>query len=459
MPIVCSDTIVACCTAQEGIGGAIAIIRVSGPQAVATVDQCARLTHKSLAQHPSHTIHHGFIVDLQRTVVDEVLFYIMLAPKTFTGEHTVEITCHNNPFIINNIIELLLTKGARIAERGEFTRQAVCNKKIDLVQAEAINDLIHATNAHNIKASLAQLSGSMSYELADIERQLIAAVAWCEASFEFIDEVEIFGDQVKDKLLLVLQHIASIRRVHDATYRNRDGFRVALLGAVNAGKSSLFNALIGKERAIVASLAGTTRDTIEARVMRHDMMWTLIDTAGLRDTDNVIEKAGIERSWSEAQEADLLLLVIDSSQSDHSGAIHYYQKLLNDRKESVVIVYTKADLAAQKAEMYEHDAAVSVSAVAKQGLADLEVLIARQLHRLCEQQKSPYVVNQRQYHLLLQLEGQLKQVLELFNQNAIAYELVSYHLQQAIEKLGEISGKTVSDAALDQVFKEFCIGK
>jgi tRNA modification GTPase len=461
--VLCPDAIVACCTAREGIGGAIAMVRVSGPDAITIVDACAQLTNKKLIDQPSHTIHHGFFIDHDRQVVDEVLFQIMLAPRTFTGENIVEITCHNNAFIIDQIISLIVARGARLAERGEFTRQAVCNKKIDLVQAEAIHDLICATNALSVKASLAQLAGSMSYELATIEQQLIAAIAWCEASFEFIDEVSIFSDQIKDKVSAVLEHIASIRRVYDARYLQRDGFRIALLGAVNAGKSSLFNALIGKERAIVAPIAGTTRDTIEARVMRQGMTWTLIDTAGLRDTTDSIERAGIERSWNEAQEADVLLLVLDRSQVDHGGNMHYYHQLLVDRKESIVVVYTKSDLlpVADVPELLiqKDMQCVAVSAIAQKGIHELELAIADRLKKLTALQKTPYVVNQRQYELLLQLEQQLKVVLCFFDQAAIPYELVSLHVQQAVEKLGEISGKTVSDAALDRVFKSFCIGK
>lgn len=461
--VFCSDSIVACCTAREGVGGAIAMVRVSGPEAISIVDACAQLTNKKLIDQPSHTIHHGFFVDHDKQVVDEVLFQVMRAPRTFTGENIVEITCHNNPFIIDQIISLIIAQGARLAERGEFTRQAVGNKKIDLVQAEAIHDLICATNALSVKASLAQLAGSMSYELAAIEQQLIIAIAWCEASFEFIDEVSIFNDQIKDKLSAVLEHIASIRRVYDARYLQRDGFRIALLGAVNAGKSSLFNALIGKERAIVAPIAGTTRDTIEARVLRHGMTWTLIDTAGLRDTVDVIEREGIDRSWNEAQEADVLLLILDRSQADYGKNMQYYEQLLADRKESIVLVYTKSDLNSVESVpeilMQEDMQSVAVSSVAKQGIQELELVIADRLNKLSSLQKTPYVVNQRQYELLLQLEQQLKATLHFFDQMMIPYELVSLHLQQAVEKLGEISGKTVSDAALDQVFKSFCIGK
>jgi tRNA modification GTPase len=463
VPTFVSHTIVACCTAREGVGGAIAMVRVSGPDAVTVVDACAQLANKKLANQLSHTIHHGFFIDQKKQIVDEVLFQIMLAPRTFTGENIVEITCHNNPFIIDHIIAAIVEQGARLAERGEFTRQAVCNKKIDLLQAEAIHDLIHATNAQLIKSSLAQLAGSMSYEIASIERQLISAIAWCEASFEFVDEVSVFGTQIQEKLIAVLDHIGSIRRIYDARCQHRDGFRIALLGAVNAGKSSLFNALIGKERAIVAPIAGTTRDTIEARVLRQGMTWTLIDTAGLRDTADSIEQEGISRSWNEAIAADILLLVIDRLQVDYDQSMHYYHKLLDSRKESILVVYTKSDLLLDNdtpvIPLQEDIESINVSALTKKGIQSLELLIAARLNRLTAFQQTPYLVNQRQYSLLLQLEHQLKETLHFFNQVVIPYELISLHLQQAVEKLGEISGRTVSDAALDKVFEDFCIGK
>jgi tRNA modification GTPase len=461
----CSDTTVACCTPQGGTGGSLAVIRISGPQAIAVADRCARLSSKKrLCDQPSHTIHHGVVVGNDGTVLDEVMFALMQAPKTFTGEHTVEITSHNNMLIIDRVVAALIQAGARIAERGEFTRQALHNKKLDLVQAEAIHELIMAGHTQDIQASLAQLAGSMSHEVGEIEQSLITAMAWCEASFEFVEEVGTFEAKIKSLIEATISRIQALRNVHGIYQVSREGFRIALIGAVNAGKSSLFNALVGKERAIVAPIAGTTRDTIESRIVRQGMVWTLIDTAGIRETHDSIEQQGIERSWFEAYQADLILLAVPCSHDadiSNDVVMKYYEALIERRRESIILVYTKADLS-QKAPAVEGLKTLSctaVSALTREGIEALEHCMKIRLDDLYKTQKMPFIVNKRHAAILMQLEEQLNEIVQFFEHSFVAYELISHHLRLTIEKLGEMSGKTVSDAALDQVFKDFCIGK
>ena len=330
------DTIVAQCTPTGS--GALALIRVSGPQAFSLVTQCSKLsnvptnlltnqsanpfthlsTPKTILTLPSHTIAHGFIIEPQKTnrtknicKIDEVLFFVMHAPRTFTGEHTVEISCHNNIFIIEKIIHILIQLGARLAQPGEFSRRAVENGKIDLLQAEAINELIHANSQQAIQQSLAQVTGTLSLFVHQLEKKTLKILALCEASFEFLEEEINFSDQIRELVSDLLETIRIVQTSNEQQRQLREGVRIAIIGSVNAGKSSLFNTLVGKNKAIVTPIPGTTRDLIESGLYQDGVYLTLVDTAGLRNTEDIIEKEGIERAYREAHIADLVLLVSD----------------------------------------------------------------------------------------------------------------------------------------------------
>ena len=251
------QTIIAQCTPRGS--GAIALLRISGINAIEVTAHIAKLTgQKTLLDAVTHTIHYGSIVESNGTIIDNVLFLIMRAPKTFTGQDTVEITCHNNQFIIEQIIALAIANGARVAQEGEFTKRAVLNGKIDLVQAEAINELIHAQTQMALKQSLSQLNGSLSNWLVSIEQELLKALALSEASFEFLDEEMEFAPQISAMITHVMGTITEIKKTYNQQQQIRQGIRVAIIGSVNAGKSSLFNALLNQNRAIVTAIAGTT---------------------------------------------------------------------------------------------------------------------------------------------------------------------------------------------------------
>ena len=309
-----NETIIAQCTPQGT--GAIALLRLSGDNTFAIADAISKLPgNKIISALPTHTIHYGWVVDKNGAHIDQVLFLLMRAPHTFTGDDTVEITCHNNPFIIQNITQAALAAGARLAQEGEFSRRAVSNNKIDIIQAEAINDLIHANTQLTLKQSLSQLEGSFSHWVVSIEKQLIKALALSDASFEFLDEENMeFSTQIKEIIDAVLTTITNLKNTFNQQQQIRNGIRIAIIGSVNAGKSSLFNALLNQERAIVTNIAGTTRDAIEAGLYKNGNYWTLIDTAGLRTTDDIVEQLGISRSHEEAHKADIILLVFDGSQ-------------------------------------------------------------------------------------------------------------------------------------------------
>lgn len=449
-----NEAIIAQCTPKGS--GALALIRLSGENAFVIADMISALRHsKKLTSVPTHTIHYGSIVK-EKTLIDHVLFFAMHAPHTFTGENVVEITCHNNPFIISNIINAAIAAGARIAQQGEFSKRAVHNNKIDITQAEAINELIHANTAQALKQSLAQLDGSLSNYIVAIEKKLIKAIALSEASFEFIDEEDMeFGLQIKEILTSILSQITMLKTTFNQQQQIRQGIRIAIIGSVNAGKSSLFNTLLNQNRAIVSTIAGTTRDSIEAGLYKNNNYWTLIDTAGLRITKNIIEKQGIERSYQEAQKSDIILLVYDGSQLMDQAETAIYDDMINRYYQKIVLIKNKSDLPQITTHFcttlsFSHNTEISSTLI--------EEAIQKKIDLLISNTELPFLLNQRHHNTLLSLEKTILTIIPMLNP-PISYELLSYHLQDAVATLSEISGKTVSESSMDAIFREFCIGK
>lgn len=452
------ETIIAQCTPKGS--GALALLRISGDNALIITSRISRLpSEKTLVDQPSHTIHFGYIINRNEDHIDQVMFLLMHGPKTFTGQNTVEITCHNNSFIIEEIIHQALAYGARLAEPGEFTKRAYLNNKIDLIQAEAISELIHANTQQALKKSLAQLEGSFSHHIASLENDLYKALALSEASFEFLDEEMEFSSQIRHILETLINSIQKLKKNFDQQQHIRQGIRITLIGAVNAGKSSLFNAILDKERAIVSDIAGTTRDVIEVGLYREGNYWTLIDTAGLRQSDDIIEKEGIKRSFSEAQSADVILLVYDSGKDISKNEYEIYKAILEQHSHKIIVVRNKIDLTAQATLTVSDDIpVVSVSTRDLSSIHSVELAIKDKISRLLDQADAPFLLNQRQFRLVLGLEKQLHGVLSMLSKD-VHYELVSYNLRESLEQIAELSGKTVSERGMDMVFREFCIGK
>lgn len=452
------DTIVAQCTPVGS--GAIALIKISGASAVSVANTVFMLASgKQLKDCVTHTVHFARAINACGEILDQVMVILMRAPHTFTGQDTVEITTHNNQFIIESVIQRVIACGARMAQHGEFTRRAVLHNKMDLLQAEALNELIHANTAQVVKQSLAQLEGSFSSWISSIEHQLLRLCAFSEASFEFIDEAVTFDDEIKEGMDEILTTIAHIKHTFNAQQQIRQGIRIAFIGSVNAGKSSLFNAIIRTKRSIVSPNAGTTRDTIEAGLYRNGAYWTLIDTAGLRQTNDSIEQEGIQRAHQEAGLADIIILVIDSSSLLTSTELIEYEKIYQQYRSKVVIVYSKSDRAlSDSLDCFDASISLMVSSLTSYNIDTLESFLAERIATVLASAASPYLVNQRQYHLLLGLEKQLHEVQKLLVDD-IAYELLSYHLQDALAHIGQITGKTVSENSMDAIFRQFCIGK
>ncbi len=479
-----SNAIVAQCTPSGS--GAIALVRISGPDAVAIANECSQLSSKAaINQVMTHTINHGWVIDLQGKKIDEVLFLVMHGPRTFTGENTVEITCHNNQFLINAIIERIIACGARPAQAGEFTRSAVENNKIDLLQAEAINELIHANSQQALKHALGQLEGTLSHHIETLEKQLLHLMVLCEASFEFLEEDVNFAPSMQKLFIQTLEKTIALQVSFDQQKILRSGIRIALLGTVNAGKSSLFNALVGKKRAIVTPIAGTTRDVIESGLYLNGSYLTFIDTAGLRSTEDVIEKEGIERSLQEAQLADIILLVCDGSRSLIPAEHDLYQQLLIEHAHKIILVITKNDLPQvsvvlvngstlqqpqalarasnvqpqQELSTLRFAQKVHVSTQTQSGINDLKQLLEKRIQELFETTNCPFLLSKRQIDLLTTFQHKLLEVQTVLFDDNIEYEIVSHHLKEAITLLSELTGKSVSEKAMDMIFREFCVGK
>lgn len=455
------QTIVAQCTPQGP--GAIAMMRLSGVDTLDIASKMAKLpSSKSLSEQKSHTIHFGYVVDNQGQHIDQVLFLLMKAPRTFTGQNVVEITCHNNQFLVEKIIDRALQCGARLAGPGEFAQRAVSLGKMDLVQAEAMNDLIHAQTEESLKYSLQQLEGSFSSWVAQIEQSVVEMLAFCEASFEFLDEEEMeFAHDIKIRMDNLVVKIQELLHTYPKQQYIKEGIRIALVGSTNAGKSSLFNCLVNKKRAIVTDIAGTTRDVIESGVYKNGGFLTFVDTAGIRETDDRIEKEGIDRSFAEAQHADIILLVIDGSQVLSEEGKKEYRNILQQHAGKVIVVQNKIDVdqpdICEILEVGQVDC-TQVSAKQNLNIDTLQQVIDAKMQELKGSGQVTCLLNKRQYSLLQKFLESLKAI-EPMLQHPVEYEIVSYHLREALQLLSEVTGRSVREAAMDKVFKQFCVGK
>lgn len=456
-PFCSQQPIVAQCTPVGS--GALALVRLSGPGALTVATRMSVLAGaKKLDTASSHTIHFGRVLDDNGKTIDQVLFLVMHAPRTFTGYDTVEVTCHNNQFIVEAIVQQAIKQGARLAQPGEFSKQAFLNSKIDLMQAEAINELITAHTQEAIKKSLEQLDGSFSQWAKTIQQQLLQALALCEASFEFLDDESVdFDDDIRSIVRNVLACIKAAQAQYVQQRHLKDGIRIALIGQVNAGKSSLFNTLIRQERAIVTEIAGTTRDVIESGVYSDGCYVTFIDTAGLRHTDDHIEQEGIKRSFQEACKADIILLLVDSSRSMQSDERTMYDQLVREYGYKVIALATKSDQK-QYDVVIDGVAVLPISVVSDENIASLREFITQKRCELLENCTMPFLINQRQCRLIQGLERDLQELLGSIATD-VQHELLAIHLKDALAAFAELTGTTISDQSVDEIFKQFCVGK
>jgi tRNA modification GTPase len=455
------DTIAAIATPM-GEGG-IAVIRVSGDEAVAICDKIYRGKDR-LQEVPTHTVRYGFIHHPSTGArIEEVLVTVMRAPRTFTREDVVEISCHGGFVSVKKVLDLLLQEGARVAEPGEFTKRAFLNGRIDLSQAEAVIDLIRAKSDRAFKIALKQSEGSLSKQIKLLRHQLVELMAHIEVNIDYPehDVEEMTNAYIKDKCAAALEEIDRLLRTAEQGKILREGIVTAIIGRPNVGKSSLLNTLAQEEKAIVTDIAGTTRDVIEEYVHVNGIPLKLLDTAGIRETTDLVEQIGVERSQHALAEADLILFVVNGAEPLQPDE-HTLIEQLRDRQ--VIVIINKLDLPQQietgyLREVFGEDKVVSMSLLEQQGITDLEKAIANIFFSgQLESNDLTYVSNVRHIHLLKQAYGSLTEAYGAA-ESFVPIDMIQIDIRNAWEHLGEIIGDSVSESLIDQIFSQFCLGK
>ncbi|UOE37317.1 tRNA uridine-5-carboxymethylaminomethyl(34) synthesis GTPase MnmE [Chryseobacterium oryzae] len=458
------DTICALATAN-GMG-AIGIIRISGEKSFEIVN--AVFEGKNLTKVASHTVQYGFIKD-DYEVIDEVMVSVFHAPKTFTTENSVEISFHGSPYIAKKILEVLIKNGARMAKAGEFTMRAFMNGRIDLSQAESIADLIASENEASRKVALNQLKGGISNEISFLRNDLLNFTSLIELELDFAEEDVEFADRAALKSLLskIEEKLNSL--IESFQYGNaiKNGTAVAIIGKPNAGKSTLLNALLKEERAIVSNIAGTTRDTIEEILHIKGHAFRLIDTAGLRETSDEIEAIGVKKAKEKVENAEVLIYLIDASTQDFSEDIDMLKSLLREDLKLIICAtkidevipdqYESIENVLRESITQEFDF-IKISAVENQNIQDLKNELSSYVEQLKSEEGNVIITNQRHYEALQKSLTSVRKVEEAVNFQ-ITTELLSYELRNALENLGEISGEFTNDEVLGNIFSKFCIGK
>ena len=463
------DTIAAIATAP-GVG-AIAIIRVSGSRAIASLENIFRGKH-SLTNVASHTIHFGQIVGDAGTPIDEVLVSVFRAPHSYTGEDSVEVSCHGGVIVTQKILEEILRHEIRHALPGEFTRRAFLNGRIDLAQAEAVADLIHSQSQDAQEASLAQLEGALSNVVRAIREELLHATSLLELNLDFAEEdIDLTPrDALHERIIAMRALLAGMLSTYSSGKIIRDGLRIAIVGKPNAGKSSLLNALIGTNRAIVTDIPGTTRDFIEESLMKNGQLLRLIDTAGLRATSDLIEQKGMDFSMEQMQAADIICNVIDLSAPEIFPMV--IQRELdwfvqhNVEANRIVFVFNKMDLLSAKSDTIDalrRNTSVPqffIAALHNAGIDELAQWFAEYARALSRRTiEGDVLVTNARHADCLRKAGDFLDKAEQALGSGLTEEYVAYELRQATDALGEIIGAVTSDDVLNNIFSRFCIGK
>ncbi|ALS25792.1 tRNA uridine-5-carboxymethylaminomethyl(34) synthesis GTPase MnmE [Paenibacillus cisolokensis] len=456
------DTIAAISTAV-GEGG-IAVIRVSGPEAIARCAAVFRSSH-DLTKAESHTVHYGHIVDpVSGEKIEEVLVTVMRGPRSFTAEDVVEIGAHGGVVAVKRVLETLLAQdGIRLAEPGEFTKRAFLNGRIDLMQAEAVIDLIRSKSDRAFAVAMKQAEGTLSKRIRELRQSLIELLAHVEVNIDYPehDVAEMTNAYIRERCGKAVEEIEKLLKTAKEGKILREGIVTAIVGRPNVGKSSLLNALTRENKAIVTDIPGTTRDIIEEYVTINGIPLRLLDTAGIRETTDVVEKIGVERSRSALEEADLILFVLNGSEPLHEDELELLGKL-KDRR--MIVIVNKSDLPQQielepiKAIVPE-ESIVRMSVKAEQGLDDLEGAISALFFEgQLESHDLTYVSNVRHITLLKQAQQSLRDAIEA-TEAGIPIDIIQIDIRNAWEQLGELIGDAVGESLIDQIFSQFCLGK
>ena len=455
------DTIAAIATAMSASG--IGIIRISGDDSMEIISKVYRSKggKKQIKEAESHTIHYGFIYDGEE-VVDEVLVMIMRGPHTYTGEDTVEIDCHGGVYAMKRVLETVLKNGAVIAEPGEFTKRAFLNGRLDLSQAEAVMDVIQAKNSMALKSSVEQLKGSVQRAVKEIRARLLHQIAYIETALDDPEHFDLtdYPQELQKIVEKESENISELLKTADDGRMIQEGIKTVILGKPNAGKSSLLNLLIGENRAIVTDIAGTTRDILEEYITLHGISLKIIDTAGIRETKDIVEKIGVDRAREMAQKADLILYVVDSSvpldENDEE-----IMEMLTGKK--AIILYNKTDLQPEiQPEILKEKTGhpvIPISAKEEKGITELEEQIKDMFFGgEISFNDEVYITNARHKAALEESKESLKLVMDSIAMG-MSEDFFSIDLMNAYESLGRIVGESVGEDLVNEIFSKFCVGK
>ena len=455
-----TDTIAAIATAMAGSG--IGIVRISGEEAVSITDQIFHMPGgKKLSDMETHTIHYGHIRDGEE-VIDEVMVLLMRGPRSYTREDTVEIDCHGGVYVMKRILETVIKYGARPAEPGEFTKRAFLNGRIDLSQAESVIDVISAKNEFALKSSMKQLSGAVSDAVKEIRGEILHEIAFIESALDDPEHISLdgYGERLELTIEGAVDRIEKLLASSDNGRILKEGISTVIVGKPNAGKSSLLNLLIGENRAIVTDIAGTTRDILEEYITLHGISLKIIDTAGIRETKDIVEKIGVDRAREMAQKADLILYVVDSSvpldENDEE-----IMEMLTGKK--AIILYNKTDLQPEiQPEILEEKTGhpvIPISAKEEKGITELEEQIKDMFFGgEISFNDEVYITNARHKAALEEADRSLDLVRNSIEMG-MPEDFFSIDLMNAYENLGKILGESVGEDLVNEIFSKFCMGK
>ena len=455
------DTIAAISTGLSNSG--ISIIRVSGPEAFEIMDRvfCAKNAEKKLSEQKTHTIHYGFIKDGEE-IVDEVLVSVMRAPHTYTAENVAEINCHGGSLVTKKVLHTVLKNGARLAEAGEFTKRAFLNGRIDLSKAEAVMEVIRAKSDLALKNSMAQLQGNVLKEISDLRETMIRHTAFIEAALDDPEHISLdgFTNELKESIINSRERLKKLIDSAENGRMLREGIRTVILGKPNVGKSSLLNLFAGEERAIVTDIAGTTRDTIEETVTVRGIALSLTDTAGIRSTEDIVEKIGVEKAKKAAEDADLILYLADATEQITEEEKEILS--LISHKKSIILL-NKIDLCetpdSSVLEQLTGQKVLYISAKNESGLEELYDTIEQMFFKNeLSYNEDLYITGERQKQALQKAYEAMGQVLQSI-EAGLPEDFYSIDLMQSYESLGEITGESVDEDLINTIFREFCMGK
>ena len=453
-----TETITAISTAMSDSG--IGIVRMSGPEAFEIADRIYK-GKKQLSSQESHTVHYGWIKDGEDTI-DEVLVILMRGPHSYTGEDTVEINCHGGVFVVRKILETVLKNGARAAEPGEFTKRAFLNGRMDLSRAEAVIDVIHSKNEFALKNSVSQLRGSIQRKIQAMRDEILYHTAYIESALDDPEHISLDGyaESLVEKTEKLLKELKKLINTADNGRKIQEGIRTVIVGKPNAGKSSLLNVLVGEDRAIVTDIEGTTRDILEEHIQLNGVSLNIVDTAGIRQTEDVVEKIGVDRARNQAEEADLIIFVVDASRNLDENDFEI-MRMIEDK--NVIVLLNKSDLKTMVTPkmVKEHldKPMIEISAKEEEGIYELEQTVKEMFFQGgLTFNDEVYITNARHKEALEEAAESLFMVMRSI-EDGMPEDFFSIDLMAAYGSLGKITGEEVGEDLVNEIFSKFCMGK